>query len=65
MIVKIAVDKIPRPRVYFPPNFSDKIPPLLMTMKAINFKILQIILRKKLAWNMCDDVAPKESSENL
>lgn len=27
MIVKIAVDKIPNPNVYFPPNFSDKIPP--------------------------------------
>lgn len=25
--VKIAVDKIPNPSVYFPPNFSDRIPP--------------------------------------
>jgi hypothetical protein len=27
MRVKIAVDKIPSERVYFPPNFSAKIPP--------------------------------------
>lgn len=25
--VKIAVDRIPKPSVYFPPNFSDKMPP--------------------------------------
>lgn len=35
--VKIAVDKIPSPSVYFPPYFVDKIPPgmCVMALKCI------------------------------
>lgn len=38
MRVKIADDNIPNPRVYFPPNFSDKMPPgmWVMTLKKKN-----------------------------
>lgn len=43
--VKIAVDKIPRPSVYFPPNFSDKRPPgtCVITLKKFHYTLMAFL----------------------
>lgn len=43
MIVKIAVERMPKPSVYFPPNFSDKSPPgmCVITLRRNNFREVQ------------------------
>lgn len=42
--VKMAVDKIPNPSVYLPPNFSDRIPP---GMWVITWKYLRSRINKR------------------